>query len=186
MFRRAVVPLLDGLAERLAAPGAAFLDIGVGVAALSIAMARQWPLLRVVGIDPWEPALEIARGNVEEAGLTDRIELRCQTAEVLPDVAAFDLVWFSGPFVSADVMDEALRRVLHSLRPNGWILFGMLNTSGDELSASLARLRTVTWGGTPLTPAIGEALLQRAGFADVRSLPSPPTALASLVVGRRS
>ena len=59
---RAIAPLLAGLPERLQAPGSAFLDVGVGVAALSIEMARLWPSLRIVGIDPWAPALALAHG----------------------------------------------------------------------------------------------------------------------------
>ena len=43
------------LSEMLQGPGA-FLDIGTGVGWLAIEAARSWPALRVVGVDPWEPA----------------------------------------------------------------------------------------------------------------------------------
>ena len=59
VLRDTVAPQLDGsrgAARR--AEGASFLDVGVGVAGLAIAMAGQWPNLRVVGIDPWEPSLD--------------------------------------------------------------------------------------------------------------------------------
>ena len=39
-------------------------------------MVRQWPSLRVVGIDPWAASLAIAHCNVQDAGLTPQIELR--------------------------------------------------------------------------------------------------------------
>ena len=52
LLQRSIAPRLAGLAERLEAPGAAFLDIGVGVGALSVSMLREWPELRAVGIDP--------------------------------------------------------------------------------------------------------------------------------------
>lgn len=48
------------LAATLRQPGA-FLDVGTGVGWLAIEAARCWPALRVVGIDPWEPALSLAR-----------------------------------------------------------------------------------------------------------------------------
>ena len=83
LLKTRIAPQLDGLSERLAAPGAAFLDVGVGVAALSIAMVRQWPSLRVVGIDPWAASLAIAHCNVQDAGLTPQIELREMGAEDL-------------------------------------------------------------------------------------------------------
>lgn len=54
-------PALEGLPEALQAPTAQFLDVGTGVGHLAIAMCRQFPNLRVVGIDPFETALELAR-----------------------------------------------------------------------------------------------------------------------------
>ena len=59
-----IAPKLDGLAARLEAPGAAFLDVGVGVGLLGVEMARLWPNLRIVGIDVWPPSLALARQNV--------------------------------------------------------------------------------------------------------------------------
>ncbi len=119
-----ILPDLDGLADRLDRPGAAFLDVGVGVAALSIAMCRTWPRLHVVGVDPFDAALELARCNVNDAGLGGRIELRAMGAENLHDVDAFDLVWFSLPFVPDLVLDAALAVACRSLRPGGWLLTG--------------------------------------------------------------
>src|SRR5581483_3834748 len=60
---RLVVRGIEALAVRrpslrrtLDAPGR-FLDIGSGVGWLAIEAARSWPGYRVVGIDPWPPAL---------------------------------------------------------------------------------------------------------------------------------
>lgn len=55
---------------------------GTGAGHLAIAMCHRFPLLRVVGIDPFEAALELAQGNVRAAALEDRIDLRpsrCRT-----------------------------------------------------------------------------------------------------------
>jgi hypothetical protein len=49
----------------------------------------------------------------------------------------------------------------------------------------LSRLRTAMFGGWVATPQEVEALLRSKGFADVRALPSPPTAVTGLVVGQR-
>lgn len=56
-----IVPRLDGLSQHLESPEGSFLDVGVGVAGLSISMAHLWPSLNVVGIDPWAPSLVLAR-----------------------------------------------------------------------------------------------------------------------------
>jgi 2-polyprenyl-3-methyl-5-hydroxy-6-metoxy-1,4-benzoquinol methylase len=185
LFQRVVIPQLDGLAARLSAPTASFLDVGVGVAVISIAMAQLWPALQVVGIDPWEPALAQARRQVATAGLEDRIKLRHQAVEDLTDSAVFDLVWFSTPFIRVDVLVLALQRVWHALRPGGWIFLGILNTTDEPLAAAFAHLRSVYWGGQPLVPAEGRVLLEERGFEQVQEFASPPWALATLVVGRR-
>ncbi len=101
LFRETVVPALDGLGGRLERPDATFLDVGVGVAGLTVAMCQLWPTLRAVGIDSWDPALVLARRNVSAAGLADRIELRHQLVEDLDEIDAYDLVFLPGPFLAA-------------------------------------------------------------------------------------
>jgi hypothetical protein len=76
-----IVPKFDDLAARLGGSDGRVLDIGTGVGRLSIAMARRWPSLHVVGIDTWAPSLALGRANVAAAGLQDRIELREQSGE---------------------------------------------------------------------------------------------------------
>src|SRR5215470_10343148 len=58
------------LGEALRRPGA-FLDVGSGVGWLAIEAARSWPALRVVGVDPWEPALTLAQ-NLAQSGVAER------------------------------------------------------------------------------------------------------------------
>jgi 2-polyprenyl-3-methyl-5-hydroxy-6-metoxy-1,4-benzoquinol methylase len=53
----------------------AFLDVGTGVGWLAIEAARAWPALGVVGLDSWEPALDLARKNLAQSGVADRVEL---------------------------------------------------------------------------------------------------------------
>ena len=184
-LENAIAPRLEGLAGRLARPGAAFLDVGVGVAALSIEMARGWPGLRVVGIDPWEPALVIARRRVRDAGLEKRIELRREAAEQLTDVDAFDLAWIPGVFVPEGAVPAAVERVRRALRPGGWLLFPIMRADGDRLTAALARLRTAMFGGAVTTPESMVQLLRASGFVDVVALAGPPSALTSMIAGRR-
>ena len=81
LWKQAIAPRPEGLSRRLESTDGAFLDVGAGIGALSIAMARLWPSLRVVGIEPWRPALAIARENVRMAGLSTRIELREQAVQ---------------------------------------------------------------------------------------------------------
>lgn len=142
-----IVPHLDGLSQHLGSSDGSFLDVGVGVAGLSIAMAHLWSSLNVVGIDPWAPSLALARENVRNAGLTDRIQLREQAVEDLSDTDAFDLAWIPSAFMPEKVIPAACEHVYRALRPGGWLLFAMANPGTDPVTASLVRLRTVLWGG---------------------------------------
>lgn len=118
---------LDGLAERLQHPNAAFLDVGVGVAALSIEMARQWPNLRILGIDRWQPARE----NIHAARLSDRVMLRLQDGRELAERRAFDLAWIPGAFVARDAMPALIERIRQALRPGGWSLVALACPGGN-------------------------------------------------------
>jgi SAM-dependent methyltransferase len=86
------------LSEVLGRPGA-FLDVGTGVGAIAIEAARSWPALRVVGIDPWEPALTLARKNLAESGFGERVEFRAHRVEQLEETATFSVAWVPGPFI---------------------------------------------------------------------------------------
>jgi predicted O-methyltransferase YrrM len=184
---RNVIPALEGLAERFAATGTTFLDMGVGVAGTAIGMAQMWPQLRIVGIDPWQPALALARENVKKAGLTDRIELREQGGENLADDKAFDLAWIPMAFMPERIVPAAVERTLHALRPGGWVVFNCwADFAGtDPKHAALWQLRGTIFGGPPWNSVEGEKLLRDKGYVDVRTLPSPPNVPIGVVVGRR-
>jgi len=184
-LKRTIAPRLDGLPERLAAPGAAFLDVGVGVAAMATEMVRQWPSLRVVGVDPWAASVALARGNVRAAGLADRIELREQRAEDPPDEDRFDLAWVPSVFIPREALPSVLERVARALRPGGWLLLAFAHPGADPLAAALARLRTALWGGTDATPSEMVDALTRSGLVEVTPLPGPPASAVAMVAGRR-
>ena len=187
VLHRFVVPALDGdLARRAEDGGASFLDVGVGVGELSVALCRAWPALRVVGIDPWEPALAVARDHVAAAGLEDRIELRAMAAETLEDADEYDLAWVPTFFIPGAVLEQVVERVLAALRPGGWLLLGLYGRPGDPFRDALADLRTVRQGGALITTAQATALLARTGCSDVHVEFDPAWELPIVyVVGRR-
>lgn len=185
VLTHAIAPRLDGLAARLG-EGGSFLEVGVGAAGLSVAMARLWPRLRVTGIDPWAPSVALAEENVRRAGLGDRIELRQQGVEELDAIDAFDLAWIPSAFLPERVIATACERVHAALRPGGWLLFAMANPGSDPVNAAIVRLRTVFWGGCVLEADAIEQRLRQIGFADVEPLPSPPGSLVAMIAARRT
>ena len=185
VIRHVVAPALPGLGERLAAHDAAFLDVGVGVGALAVAMSREWPAMRVVGIDTWDVALSIARRNVADAGLEGRIELRQTPVEELVESRAFDLVWLPGPFLPRNVLVAALGRVREALRPGGWVILA-LDGGQDELSVALGRLRAVRSGGVALDADEALSLLAESGLVEASAITAQIGLPSLLVAGRRA
>lgn len=160
-----------------------FVDLGTGVAGLAIEAARTWPSLKVLGIDSWEPALALARQNVAEAGLEDRVELRQQRLEEMPDGDAFSVMFLAGPFFSQGVMDGGIQKILNALRPGGWIVFGLFAPPADPFDRAVAALKTARRGGHPWTTEEVETGLREAGFQEVRSF--TPVNQMWLVIGQR-
>ena len=118
-----VVPSLDGLSTRFA-QGGAFLDVGVGVGELASASCSDLPGARVVGLDPFPLALELARKTIEARGLVDRIELRPHGVEELSADREFDLAWLPTPFIPRQAVELGLSRIFDALVPGGWLLIG--------------------------------------------------------------
>ena len=183
LIRDVVAPQLPGLVDRMAA-SPTILDVGVGVAALAIALLRCFPSSRVVGIDVWAPSLEIARANVLGASLADRVELRQQSVVDVDDIECFDLVWFSGPFVPGSLQTTALRACARALKRGGWLIYGAFG-GGDPLSNALADLRTLRSGGPVLDDGQIGDLLAAASLEDVRPVRLDLGLPARIVASRR-
>jgi precorrin-6B methylase 2 len=170
------------LASTLQQPGT-FLDVGAGVGWLAIEAAQTWPTLHVVGVDSWQPALDLARKNLAQSSLAERVELRLQRIEELTDEAVFALAWLPAPFIGEEVMVIALERVYQALQPGGWLILGLYPPPPDELGQILTRLRIVRSGGYPWIATEIEERLRTLGFENIETFsPMPPVLF---VLGRR-
>ncbi|HEX6452039.1 MAG TPA: methyltransferase domain-containing protein [Trebonia sp.] len=93
-----LVPTLPGLAGRLASPGSRVLDVGTGVAALALALARELPHTHVTAIDVLDRALRLARTELAQAGpVAGRVELRRQDVADLREPERYNLIWLPAP-----------------------------------------------------------------------------------------
>lgn len=175
---------LPGALEAWERGTARFLDVGVGVAAISITLCRRFPGVGAVGLDVLPEVLELARSEVRDAGLGERIELRLESVADLTDSAAYDLAWVPQPFIPRPVFETGLRRVLTALRPGAWLVAPLI-TSPDglsELDTALAVHEGHLLGGGPLDAAEARALATRLGFDSVTT---PPFLSGSALVARR-
>ena len=164
---------------------ARILDIGTGVGALAVAFCRTFPGSTVVGIDPWELSLELARQNVDAAGLGSRIALRRTRIDVFEDDEGFDLVWMPVIFLSRAILEDAVGRAVAAMRPGAQIVLGRYNGSDDPLAGALGDLRTIRSGGTRLDASDTRGLLEAAGLVDVREIDRTWPAPIGLTTGRR-
>ncbi|PWR07769.1 SAM-dependent methyltransferase [Micromonospora acroterricola] len=170
-----VVPELPGLAERLGAPGGRVLDVGTGVGALAVAVARELPRVSVVGVDVFQRALDLARGELAAArDVADRISLRRQDVAELAERGAYDLVWLPAPFLAQEALESALPRLAEALRPGGWLVVGTNPPAGDPLRAAVAAWNAVRNGGNAYDTDRMADVLTAAGLDDVRRFPTVP------------
>jgi len=156
----------SSLGEVLHRADAVFVDVGTGTGWLAIAVARTFPALRVVGVDVLPQALELARRNVEGAGLAERVELRLVDAAELEAESA-DVVWLPMPFLPKAAIDDVLRGARNALRTGGWLLPGTFPGPGDTLAERLMTIRTLRSGGHAWTADELCARLHEHGLEDV-------------------
>ena len=176
---------LDGLGERMTSDDAAFLDVGTGTGWLAVAVARRHPAARVVGLDVFQPVLDLARANVAAQSLDGRIELRFQDVTSLDEEDAYDAIWLPLPFLPRDVVGPALAASRRALRPGGWVLAGSFAGPPGRLPELLIDLRTVRAGGHPWRPEEVLPLITGQGFEAAAELPRRWAAPGRLFVGRR-
>ena len=172
------------LAELLRQPGA-FLDIGTGVGWIAIEAARVWPDLNVTGIDIWEPSLALAKRNIADSGVTDRVSVRNENLENLREVASYDLVWLPSVFMSEEVIRRSLAHVFRALAPGGTLIFALFEAPSEPLQEALSSLGVVRMGGHPWRRDEVETLLRAAGLVNVEAYHFPEVDL-TLVAAERS
>jgi SAM-dependent methyltransferase len=188
LFRLAaehVLPSLDGLAERLARPGARFLDVGAGVGVLSRELLLVYPEVSAVCVEPNATARALGQERFLEAGLADRVEFVSHGVEDLGLTEAYDLALMPQPFFSPEAFELGLGNVLRSLRPGGWLVVLTLDLPrADSLTAASRRVRGRLWGGGAVDC---ERVVERLGAAGFESAHAhPPVGDYRMLAARRT
>jgi SAM-dependent methyltransferase len=84
------LPALDGVVDKLER-GARVLDVGCGLGASTVIMARAFPRSTFLGVDSHAPSIELARQRAREAGVDARVRFEVANATMVAD-GSFDLV----------------------------------------------------------------------------------------------
>jgi hypothetical protein len=179
------LPMLGGLAEALAQPGAMMLDVGTGVAAMAVAYAELFPRLTVVGLDVLPRALALAAATVSASAVADRVVLREQDVATLDEEATYALIWLPAPFIPEVALRAAMPRVARAMAPGGWVMVGHGKFAESPSENAITRFKTVIYGGTALDDEQAQRLLREAGLQNVRTTATPRGGPA-ITVGRKA
>jgi 2-polyprenyl-3-methyl-5-hydroxy-6-metoxy-1,4-benzoquinol methylase len=168
------IPALDGVEDKLRA-GARVADIGCGLGASTILLAREYPNSAFAGSDYHDRSIEIARKHADEARVADRVSFEVATAAGFSgtgyDLAAtFDCLHDMGDPLAA------ARHVRQSLAPDGtWLIVEPY--AGDTISDNLNPIGRLGYNFSTLlcvpnamSQAGGYSLGAQAGEAAIRQL----------------
>lgn len=180
-------PELQALLER---PGARAADIGCGAGWSTIAIAHAFTALHLDAVDIDAPSVALARRNVRDAGLEDRIEVTCgDAADVAP--ASVDVVFAFECVHDLPHPVAVLTAARRALRPGGCVVVmdepvaEAFAPPGDDLERLMYGFSLLvclpdamaTPGGaatgTVMRPAVLTDYAHRAGFTSVEVAPLP-------------
>jgi len=115
------IPALDGVEAKLAA-GAKVADIGCGVGASTILMAKAFPKSHFFGFDYHEGSIVLARKRAEAAGVADRVRFEVAASTAFPG-SNYDLVACFDCLHDMEDPSGAARHVKSALSHDGtWLI----------------------------------------------------------------
>ncbi len=168
------IPALDGV-EPLLKQGARVADVGCGLGASTVLMAKAFPKSTFVGFDYHTPSIETARRRAAEAGVAGQVRFEVATAKDYPG-QDYDFVTFFDCLHDMGDPKGAAAHVLKTLTPGGvWMIVEPF--AGDHVEDNLNPVGRAFYSASTLicTPAslsqeVGTALGAQAGEARLREI----------------
>lgn len=115
------IPALDGVEQRLRS-GAKVADVGCGLGASTILMAKAYPNSTFYGFDYHDRSIELAREAAKKAGVADRIHFEIAMAKNFPG-NDYDFVAFFDCLHDMGDPAGAAAHVRQALKPEGvWMI----------------------------------------------------------------
>jgi 2-polyprenyl-3-methyl-5-hydroxy-6-metoxy-1,4-benzoquinol methylase len=168
------IPSLAGVEEKLK-NGARVADVGCGLGASTILMAKSYPNSEFVGFDYHEKSIETAKQRAKDAGVADRIRFDVSSAKSYPGTD-YDFVTFFDCLHDMGDPAGASAHVRSTLKKDGtWMIVEPF--AGDKLEDNLNPIGRAFYGASTLlcTPAslsqeVGLALGAQAGEKRLRDV----------------
>jgi 2-polyprenyl-3-methyl-5-hydroxy-6-metoxy-1,4-benzoquinol methylase len=166
------IPALDGVEAKLAA-GAKVADIGCGLGASTILMAKAYPKSKFYGFDYHEPSIELARAAAEREGVAGQITFEVASAKAFPG-KDYDFVAFFDCLHDMGDPKGASAHVRQALSPTGtWMIVEPFAEDATEANHNpVGRLMysasTLVCVPASLAQEVGAALGAQAGEQRLR------------------
>jgi 2-polyprenyl-3-methyl-5-hydroxy-6-metoxy-1,4-benzoquinol methylase len=168
------IPALEGVESKLK-KGARVADVGCGLGASTILMAKSYPKSEFTGYDYHDKSIKTAKQRAKEAGVGDRIKFEVAKAKNYPG-KGYDFVTFFDCLHDMGDPAGASEHVRKSLKSDGtWMI--VEPAAGDKLEDNLHPIGRAFYGASTLlcTPAslsqeVGAALGAQAGEKRLREV----------------
>src|SRR5271154_376425 len=168
------IPSLEGVDEKLKS-GARVADVGCGLGASTILMAKSYPKSEFAGFDYHDKSIETAKQRAHEAGVGERIKFEVTSAKSFPG-KDYDFVTFFDCLHDMGDPAGASAHVHGRLKKDGtWMIVEPF--AGDKLEDNLNPIGRAFYGASTLlcTPAslsqeVGLALGAQAGEKRIREV----------------
>jgi 2-polyprenyl-3-methyl-5-hydroxy-6-metoxy-1,4-benzoquinol methylase len=183
------IPAMPDVHARLQQSGARVADVGCGAAWSAIGIARAFPGAQVDAFDLDEASVEMAKQNVAEAGLTERVRVQRRDAGDSDLAGQYDLVAVLEALHDMAQPVQALRTMRRIVSPTGAVMV-VDEHVGDAHVAPADDLERLMYGwsllhclpagradtpsvatGTVLRPSMLRELAREAGFREIELLP---------------
>jgi ubiquinone/menaquinone biosynthesis C-methylase UbiE len=191
---------MPGIAELLARPDAVAHDVGCGVGWSTIALARAYPDLTVVGVDSDEASIMDARHHASGSDVAGRVRFEVGAADSPPIAGSADVVFFFEALHDMAHPVAALATARGSLLPGGRVVvldenvLDAFTPNGPEterllFASSVLHCLPVglseqgsTGTGAMMRPDVLRGYATAAGFTAVDEVPAAPDAFRCWVL----
>ena len=168
------IPSLDGVAAKLAS-GGKVADIGCGLGASTILMAKEYPKSEFFGFDYHAGSIDLAKAAAQREGVGDRVNFEVASAKAYPG-KNYDFVAFFDCLHDMGDPRGAAEHVRSTMKPNGtWMIVEPF--AEDATEANLNPVGRVFYSASTMlcVPAsmsqeVGAALGAQAGEARIRDV----------------